>query len=244
MFLIVTKSEETDHSKFRHLTSHISTLQDIESSMPLLDKYRAIIVLGGDGTILRLCQLYKSLPCIIPVNHGTLGFLTTYNKDHTVEDLSDRSMMKIERRRLVINSTHYFLNEIVVTSRVRRLNTFEISIKDKIDKLVLKGDSLIISTMTGSSAYNHSIHGPLLLTDDVYLINLVAPCKSLFRPLVVNIKDTVEVSCEGGLVLIDGKEHEMSRVKVEYDGNSVCFLADETYKKNKKIIDLLNNTNL
>lgn len=244
MFLIVKKCEEIDTSQFTDIPVVIKTLEDIEQTHLNINNYKGIIILGGDGTLLRLLLLYKNLPFLIPINYGTLGFLTTFSQS----DLENKnftfdigSLNKFQRRRLLLNDKVYFINETVITSRNRRLNTFHISIKNKINNLIVRGDSLIISTMTGSTAYNHSINGPALLTDDCYLINVVAPCKSFFRPLVCNLTDDLEIFCNDSICLIDGKEFDFSKVSIKYDGNFVTFLSQDAITPIEKIVEVLNN---
>ncbi|EEQ82718.1 hypothetical protein NCER_100535 [Vairimorpha ceranae BRL01] len=242
MFLLIIKDKNVDYSPFKHLSVDVKILEEIKENIFDLDFYRAVIILGGDGTILRAVQKYKVLPPIIAINYGTYGFLTTFCKTDFINKkptFNINSMYGFKRNRLLINNNIYFLNEIVLTSRVRRLNTFCITVKNKIDKFTVRGDSLIISTMTGSSAYNHSIMGPTLLDDNCYIINVVAPCKSLFRPLICNITDEVTVTCNDAICLVDGKEYNYDTIDVSWDGNFVTFLSDRKINIYGSMVNLI-----
>lgn len=237
MFLIIKKCEGVDVEPFKHLSAEIKSVSEIENDVLEINKYKAIIILGGDGTILRLIHNYKGLPPLIAVNYGTFGFLTNFHKSEFIEGRANfriENMMVNNRNRLLINfdnTSRYFLNEAVLTTKKRKLNTFTINIKNKIRDLVVKADSLIICTMTGSTAYNHSLFGPTLLNDDSVVINLVAPNKSNFRPLICNLQDEIQVACDekrDAICIIDGKEYCFHSFVVKWDGNFVSFLANKS----------------
>ncbi|KAK6090246.1 hypothetical protein P3W45_000794 [Vairimorpha bombi] len=251
MFLIIKKCKDTDISDLA-LSEHSYNLQEIEENPIKIDEYSFILILGGDGTILRFLQLYKNVPPIIAVNYGTLGFLTSFSKSddikRNIKTTDDTGILNIDkmftstRNRLLLNNSLYFLNEAVYTTRKRRLNTFTINIKNKCRDLVLRGDSLLVSTMTGSTAYNHSAHGPTLLSDDMFVINVITPNKNMFRPMVCNIDDELEVKCddeEDSICVVDGKEYSVSGFSIRYDGNQVRFLSDKKINLNEKGVELM-----
>lgn len=138
------------------------------------------------------------------------------------------SYKTIKRKRLLLNSNFYFLNELVITSKRRQLNKFTIKINNT--EINVDGDSVLISTMTGSSAYNHSTGGPLLLTDDCFIINVLNPNKSLIRPLVCNIKDKILIKCNNeSFCLLDGIEHDIGEEYFVAEGNEIMFLSEEDF---------------
>ncbi|KAF9764481.1 NAD kinase [Nosema granulosis] len=225
MILIIKKSEELNSPQIEQ-PHEVIDLENLLRSNLELSKYSDLVILGGDGTILRSIHKTKNVPNIYTFNFGTLGYLTTFKKEE-INKLSeilkgDKTNREI-RKRLRLSNSFYILNEAVFTTRSRRLNKFILNIDNQ--QMVLSGDSLIVSTRTGSTGYNHSAGGPVLLCDCI-VINIVAPNKSNFRPLVVDMasKIDVQILSTDGLVIADGVEYESMEMAIEYDGNEVYFV--------------------
>lgn len=165
-----------------------------------------LIVLGGDGSMLRAARLgAKHNTPVLTINMGRLGFLAevqpaewpnliakAMHGDYWIEQ---RMMAHAEHRRAgqVVN-TYEALNEIVVGrgqfARVIRLDTF-------IDGSFLTtytADGLILSTPTGSTAYALAAGGPILPPElENLLLISVAPHLSLDRAIVLSRGATVSV---------------------------------------------------
>lgn len=234
MFLVIVRDTSIDTTLIQKNT-HIFTLND---TVPNILLYSHVIILGGDGTILRFIQRYKNLPPIIPINYGTLGFLTTFSP-YTFNINKINTYKIVKRQRLLLNNNLYFLNEIVITSKIRLLNKFTIFINNK--KIHINGDSIIVSTMTGSSAYNHSAGGPLLLTDNCLIVNVLNPNKSLFKPLICSVNDKIKIESNKKLFcIVDGIEHEIEDFSISYDGNILSFLCEDDFDVNCGILKLIN----
>ncbi len=189
-----------------------------------------IVVLGGDGTILSTVRgLGKNQVPIIGVNMGKLGFLAEF----TVEQLKTNfekitSESSFIRRRVMlecrIRGSHRpdhvstIVNELAVIAGPP-FRMIEVSVRIGGEHLALcAGDGLIISTPTGSTAYNLSAGGPILAaTLQAAVITPLAAHSLSFRPIVVNLDKPITVQCrdnhyrqkvrEGAAVVaIDGQE--------------------------------------
>lgn len=140
------------------------------------DGVECAIVLGGDGTMIQAAidLVHRELP-IIGVNTGNLGFLTEVerqnvdaalerliNDDFTIENrimLKEISYFKQPDSR----SSCYALNDIVVSKRGSgRLITVKVYLNDELAD-IYRADGIIISTPTGSTGYNLSAGGPVLV---------------------------------------------------------------------------------
>jgi NAD+ kinase len=182
-----------------------------------------LIVLGGDGTYLRAVRLLKGAPVpILGFNMGSLGFLTA----HTVDDLI-----------AVIDQT--LQNKMVVHSRARihatiRLKSGRKILFDALNDVVvergsfsqlistsvyyggdfvndIKADGLIISTPTGSTAYNLAAGGPILHPDvKALVVTPVAPHSLTSRPLIfpdhLELKLKLEKNTSTAHLIVDGQK--------------------------------------
>ncbi len=162
-----------------------------------LEKMGLLIVLGGDGTYLRAVRLLDShqVP-ILGVNLGSLGFLTPTRADELFSavdetlkgkmSLQPRSMIHVKHlRKGRLKAEYLALNDIVVE---RGSLSQLINISLHIDKLMaseVKADGLILSTPTGSTAYNLAAGGPILHPESqVFVVTPVAPHSLTSRPFI------------------------------------------------------------
>lgn len=163
-----------------------------------------VIVLGGDGTLLSAARSVAphEIP-ILGVNLGSLGFLTEVPLDDLYPTLEaiDRNQCSIESRsmiqaRLLRNGTqlcdYKALNDAVITkTTIARLASFEIYINGAYVSNY-KGDGLIVSSPTGSTAYSLAAGGPILMPEvQALVITPICPHALSHRPLVVH--DSVEI---------------------------------------------------
>ena len=170
-----------------------------------LSKMSLIVVLGGDGTYLRAVRLLhgKSIP-ILGVNLGSLGFLTPTRADElftAVENalenkmvLRPRSMIHVELNRKGRKKKSWMALNDIVLERGSLSQLINISIhSEKLLVSEVKADGLIISTPTGSTAYNLSAGGPILHPEtQAFVVTPIAPHSLTSRPLI--FPDDIQLS--------------------------------------------------
>lgn len=176
-----------------------------------------LISIGGDGTLLSVVRnsFEFDLP-ILGIHMGTLGFLTDILVEELPLFLNDfrSDNYRIDNRMLVeckVNDkTFVAFNDIVIS---RKTVSSMIKIKAKIDGNSFNsyyGDGVIISTPTGSTAYNLSVGGPIVYPlTEAFIITPVAPHSLTQRPLVMPADIEIEfkiVDEQGAVLLIDGQD--------------------------------------
>lgn len=163
---------------------------------------KAVVSVGGDGTLLRAARWCgASETPIVGINTGHLGFLVSYTLDEKellVDSLMSADGFPVERRSVLHLSCDgkehpqypFALNEIAIlkdeTSSMIRIRTTVNG--NFLAKYMV--DGLIISTPTGSTAYNLSVGGPIIKpTLDCMVLSPVAPHTLTLRPVVVSGDD-------------------------------------------------------
>jgi NAD+ kinase len=184
-----------------------------------------VISLGGDGTFLRAASRVgdRQIP-IIGVNMGRLGFLADVlpsEIEETLDDMlagnfmiEDHTVIKMETDGEPITGSPFALNDIAV---LKLDSASMISVRSHIngDFLVnYQADGLVISTPTGSTAYNLSNGGPIIVPQSGSLcITPVAPHSLNIRPIVINDTSVIELEVESRshnfLVAIDGRSEKL-----------------------------------
>jgi NAD+ kinase len=180
------------------------------------------VVLGGDGTMLRALQRFvgTGVP-VIGVNLGRVGFLASVGRDEIEEGLGRVFSGEYEAVELPAleaeggSGRWTAVNDVVVTSStIGRMIELAWAIGGE-DLGQLPCDGLICSTPSGSTAYNLSNGGPVLVWGlDAMAINFVAPHSLHARPMVVprGLDLTVENRTDevAATVLADGHPvHEL-----------------------------------
>jgi NAD+ kinase len=170
----------------------------VASPDTLAARVDALIVLGGDGTLLHAARLIGSsgVP-IIGINLGSLGFLTEVKLDEMYTALEEliAGRYEIEERMLldveVIRdeeaiARYRALNDAVINKgALARIIDLEVSANSQ-PVLLTRSDGLIISTPTGSTAYSLAAGGPILYpTLDAIIIESICPHSLTNRPLVI-----------------------------------------------------------
>ena len=166
-----------------------------------------LIVLGGDGTLLSMARAVGDLGVpILGVNLGGLGFLTATTLEEMLPALDTllSGGMEVEERmmlsaRLVRGGQaigeYIALNDVVITkSAMSRIIDLSVSVGGR-HAISYRADGLIISTPTGSTAYNLSAGGPILFpTMDAVVLTPIAPHTLSNRPIVVPAAQRIEVT--------------------------------------------------
>ena len=152
--------------------------------------------LGGDGTFLTTAMWVspKGMP-ILGVNVGHLGYLTAGSLDehaHVIDDvlagnyrIEERTMLQVACDAVEI-SHPWALNEVAIL-RHETSSMLDMETRLRSHELTTyRGDGLIISTPTGSTAYNMSVGGPILEpTTSCLVLSPISPHSLTMRPLVV-----------------------------------------------------------
>jgi len=168
-----------------------------------INKPNIIIVVGGDGFMLQtLKKNKKSRKFFYGVNSGNYGFLMNkYSSKNIINNLSKSKMITISPLEMTvknnINQTKKYLaiNEVSILRQSRQAASLSIrhGSKQIIKKLV--SDGVLVSTPAGSTAYNLSVHGPILSLNSKKLsISPISP----FRPRrwkgkIVNDKSKITI---------------------------------------------------
>jgi len=166
-----------------------------------------VIVLGGDGTLLSMARAVGDLGVpILGVNLGGLGFLTATTLEEMLPalerllaggmEIEERMMLSARLRRGGQGVGDYIaLNDVVITkSAMSRIIDLSVSVGGR-HAISYRADGLIISTPTGSTAYNLSAGGPILFpTMDAVVLTPIAPHTLSNRPIVVPGAQRIEVT--------------------------------------------------
>ena len=209
-----------------------------------MDRVDAIMVLGGDGTLLRAVQSLhgRDVP-VIGVNLGGLGFMTSVAESELERavDCLARDEFGVSRRAMleccvasdeVGAGPFRALNDVVMTSMQSRVATLRMQVDGQpVGDFVC--DGLVLSTPTGSTGHSLSAGGPLLMPEArALVVSLICPHTLSTRPLVLPDDVTIEVSVAataGGIFLTaDGQVGQSlaagDRVVVRRDPRDVRFI--------------------
>lgn len=181
------------------------------------------VVLGGDGTLLAAARAFAhSQTSILSVNLGSLGFLSEVPLDHLYPTLEawrsnqcstdERAMLHVEvRREGLVHREFEALNDVVIAKGTiaRMVNILVKTGGNVVARF--RGDGVIVSTPTGSTAYNLAANGPILAPDiNGLIITAVCPHQLTVRPLVVRGDADIALSVEGIpeqiYMTVDGQE--------------------------------------
>jgi NAD+ kinase len=214
----------------------------------ILEHTELVISVGGDGTVLRTARLANTYD--IPVAHinvGTLGFLGYETKDvqgyvrtliNNVFEIEERVMLEAH----VGDEKFVALNDIVIrngnTVRVIDLELF----LDNKKVYNIKGDGLIISTPTGSTAYSLAAGGPVVMPNlALIIITPLNPHLLTTRPLIVEDIDVqVKCLCSGEEIILTVDGQVSSRLSPPADINiRICKKKFKLVKSKENFFDLL-----
>jgi NAD+ kinase len=209
------------------LDSHIAGVLGMEG-MPLKDMdVDIVIVVGGDGTLLRVLQQTDAM--VIGINGGSVGFLAEIDRDH-IKDGIERLLREdytIESRFKLASwyNGEYLkdsVNEALIhTSSVAKIRHYKIYVDDVL-ACEMRSDGVIISTPTGSTCYAMSLGAPYMDPHvDALMVVPMAAYKSTSRAFVVpaTSKITVEsVLDKDCVIVLDGQEEipMEGRTKVDF----------------------------
>ena len=211
----ITKSL-TDSLDLHQISYEIITAKDLGSKKTA----DAIFVLGGDGTLLLVNEFANKngIP-LIGINTGKLGFLTEFEScelDEAVKLFSLGELKTDERIALEVRcagKTYIGVNDVYVQRFfVEDVESILASVTIKVDGNEMfssKGDGVVISTPTGSTAYSLSAGGSILTPGvDALIITPISAHSLSQRPIVYKADADFEITANGDVcvgVFVDGK---------------------------------------
>jgi len=191
-----------------------------------LKKCDFAVVFGGDGSIISAGRILRqSKVPVIGVNLGKLGFLAEFSVDELEQYFDDITCEKapIERRMMlsckVFSSSNRSqvkfgsaaINDVFITAGpLHRTIELKVTVNSQTVASFV-GDGLIISTPTGSTAYNLSASGPILDSSmEAMVITPICPHSLSFRPIVIDANSKVEISRvridKSTIISVDGQD--------------------------------------
>jgi NAD+ kinase len=186
-------------------------------------KPNLVIVLGGDGTLLAAARAFaRTTTPILSINLGSLGFLTEIPLSElyaTLEAWCDncaeievRSMMRAEiiRDGRLVKQWDALNDVVVAKGTIARMGDFSVEI-DQQAVATFRADGIIVSTPTGSTAYNLAANGPIVMPNvNAMLVTPICPHLLTIRPIVVPGESTICVEVVGVpneiYLTVDGQE--------------------------------------
>lgn len=176
---------------------------EAEISPEQMQGLEGVIVIGGDGTLLRAARALRAyqLP-LIGVNLGTVGFLCEIDEEHIEESIDAilKDRYRLENRMQLCGWTqseekNYALNEVAIC-RGDQLSTTSLQLfVDGQYLTTYRGDGIVVATPTGSTGYSMSCGGPIMdPASHMIVVTPIAPHSiSLARSIVLEENAQVEI---------------------------------------------------
>jgi NAD+ kinase len=226
-----------DISVFQALSTegdHMAGIPVRENSTSIND-FELVIVLGGDGTMLRSAEMVRSsnVP-LLGVNLGHVGFLAEIEKN-SLDEIADQVAAKnftVESRMVLsfahnragkVISTGWALNDLVIEKQNPRM----IEVFLEIDGRPLSKwgcDGVLCATPTGSTAYAFSAGGPVVWPEVAALVLLPLSAHALFaKPMVISPNSNIQITLlsDEALLTADGFRSEEIQ-----SGDSISITKD------------------
>lgn len=209
-------------------TPEVERFEELDYSKIPTDT-ECIIVLGGDGTMIRVVRKTRMLDIpVIGVNLGTLGYLCELDRENIIQAIDKmlEDQHTVEKRLMIKgyrkNETNgrTALNDIVVhATGVLALIRLNIYVNGQF-LATYDGDGVIISTPTGSTGYNLSAGGPIIEPGaNVLTLTPINAHNLNSKGIVLRGEDTIEVE------LVPRRSNKEDTVNVSCDGDYFATLA-------------------
>jgi NAD+ kinase len=195
--------------------------KDLDSSQVNLDA-DLIVVLGGDGTMIATARMIGDRDVLVlGINYGSLGYLTDFRIEemHSALETIFQGDYEVDRR-VMLDVEHQrgnkvlakgrVLNDVVINkSALARIIEIEVRLNDQFVNS-FRADGLIVSTPTGSTAYNLSAGGPIVYPSmNAVVLTPICPFTLTNRPIVVPDRAGIELKLlnenEGVVLTLDGQ---------------------------------------
>jgi len=208
-------------------------------------KSNLVIVIGGDGFMLKMLKKNKnSSKLFYGINSGNYGFLMNkFSREKTIKNFSKAKMITISPLEMIVKNKNGFnkksiaINEVSILRQSRQAASLSIQTGAKTIIKKLISDGVLVSTPAGSTAYNLSVHGPILSLHSKKLS--ISPI-SAFRPRrwkgkIISDKSIIKI------INLNSKKRPISAVA---DNLEFRNAKNITIKTNKKIkFNLLYDSN-
>jgi len=183
--------------------------------------FDAVVVLGGDGTMLRAVRKFPDAP-LLGLNLGGLGYLASVGERDFAKALSmlAKGRFRVSERTLLRVGGFDALNDVVVMREMTgHAAVLDLAVDGKSATRYM-ADGLVVATPTGSTAYSLSAGGPVLMPDSRSLVvTPMNPHALGVRPVVVSDAVRLRVTSRRR---VNGKEE---RIGVYADGEGVLTLG-------------------
>jgi NAD+ kinase len=198
-FDFLSKFYSINLSKIETYTTHTEITKDIDF----------VISIGGDGTFLETVSYVrdKNIP-IVGVNSGRLGFLANIAKSEIENAITkllnheykieERAVIELDTNKTLFKDFNFGLNDFTIQ---KSYSSSMIEVKVLIDGEYLNtylSDGLIFSTPTGSTAYNLSAGGPIVVPNSSnFIITPITPHNLTTRPIVLSDSKEITITVAG-----------------------------------------------
>ncbi|MDD6467357.1 MAG: NAD(+)/NADH kinase [Erysipelotrichaceae bacterium] len=225
------------NDKSRKLAQYVEQ-EFIQNGYQMVNEHPDLAVaIGGDGSFLRMVHEnnFDTKCCYIGIHAGTLGFLQELTKDDVEEFIAHLNHRQCHKQLLDIQKTtvygatqkevFYSINEVVIRKQSLKAIRLAISINGNLLEQ-FAGDGILVSTSTGSTAYNMSFGGSLVDADlQTLQITPIAPLtnrhyNNLLNSFVIPDDKKIQLDLEPTdlLFTLDGRNVEVDAVtKVEIE---------------------------
>ena len=220
------------------------------SSSEMYKSVDFVVVIGGDGTILRVARSAAIFDTpILGINFGTLGYLADVEKVNAIDaiekvlngDFTIENRMMLEpyvERCCVSHEINLALNEVCITNSVcSRMIKLSVEVNGEYFD-TFRADGIIVSTPTGSTAYNLSAGGPILSPHtELMTITHICPHTLYARPFVIDGNDVVRIRVQSNY----------NNVQMSCDGQSTVQMKNDdviVVKKSRYVTRIIKTTNM
>lgn len=227
-----------------------SSHKDFESGIDLS------LSIGGDGTFIQNVKFVRGSEVpVLGINSGRLGFLANISKEHikSAMDLvqkkafvhQKRSLIRVETERNIFGDENVAFNEVTLQ---KKDTASMITVHASLDGKYLNSywaDGLIVSTPSGSTAYNLSCGGPIVTPGcQVHILTPIAPHNLNVRPMVVPDHMPIKLEVEGRsrtyLMSLDGKSLSI-RQKEEVIVHKADYMINVIKFEENNFLDTIRN---
>ena len=220
------------------------------SSSEMYKSVDFVVVIGGDGTILRVARSAAIFDTpILGINFGTLGYSADVEKVNAIDaiekvlngDFTIENRMMLEpyvERGCVSHEINLALNEVCITNSVcSRMIKLSVEVNGEYFD-TFRADGIIVSTPTGSTAYNLSAGGPILSPHtELMTITHICPHTLYARPFVIDGNDVVRIRVQSNY----------NNVQMSCDGQSTVQMKNDdviVVKKSRYVTRIIKTTNM